>query len=129
MSEAKDDLRDLERLAVELAQLAGDRIIASLGTALAVKYKKLSREEEAEAEFRDPVSEIDSAVEAVLRERLAERYPTHAIIGEEEGGGELPPADYTWVIDPVDGTANFVNGFPIFAASIGLVHKLSLIHI
>ncbi|UHD45419.1 inositol-1-monophosphatase [Aureimonas altamirensis] len=123
MSEAKDDLRDLERLAVELAQLAGDRIIASLGTALAVKYKKLSREEEAEAEFRDPVSEIDSAVEAVLRERLAERYPTHAIIGEEEGGGELPPADYTWVIDPVDGTANFVNGFPIFAASIGLVHK------
>ena len=123
MSQAQDDLRDLERLAVELAQLAGDRIIASLGTALAVKYKKLSREEEAEAEFRDPVSEIDSAVEAVLRERLAERYPTHAIIGEEEGGGDLPPGDYTWVIDPVDGTANFVNGFPIFAASIGLVHK------
>ena len=38
MSQAQDDLRDLERLAVELAQLAGDRILASLGTALAVKY-------------------------------------------------------------------------------------------
>ncbi len=115
------DLRDIEQMAVELAHLAGDRITASLGQALAVKYKKLASAEE--AEFRDPVSEIDSAVEAVLRERLAERYPSHAIVGEEEGGGDLPPAEWTWVIDPVDGTANFVNGFPIFAASIGIVHR------
>ncbi|KAA0968951.1 inositol monophosphatase family protein [Aureimonas fodinaquatilis] len=116
---AQPDLRDLELLAVELAQLAGDRIVASLGQTLAVKYKKLGKEEE--AEFRDPVSEIDSAVEAVLRERLAEHYPTHAVIGEEEGGS-APTAEYTWVIDPVDGTSNFVNGFPIFAASIGILH-------
>lgn len=42
------------------------------------------------------------------------------MIGEEEGGS-APKAEYTWVIDPVDGTSNFVNGFPIFAASIGIL--------
>ena len=70
----------------------------------------------------DPVSEVDRAVEALVRERVAVRFPGHGVIGEEvdEPAGD---ADYLWVIDPIDGTANFVNGFPLFAVSIGVLHR------
>lgn len=115
-----DELIAIEALALELAQVAGAQIVGSLGRTLAVRYKTLSEDEA--AVFQDPVSEIDQAVEAVLRARLAARFPDHGIIGEEveETTGSSP---YTWVIDPVDGTANFINGFPLFAASIGVVRE------
>ncbi len=118
MNETDGELAAIQSLAFELAQLAGAQIVGSLGRTLAIRYKKLTEDEE--AVFRDPVSEVDHAVEAVLRARLADRFPDHGIIGEEveETQGS---SDYTWVIDPVDGTANFVNGFPLFAASIGVV--------
>lgn len=118
MSPATDELATIQAMALELAQLAGAQIVGSLGRTLAVRYKQISEGEE--AVFKDPVSEVDQAVEAILRARLADRFPDHGIIGEEvaETAGSSP---YTWVIDPVDGTANFVNGFPLFAASIGVV--------
>ena len=114
------ELAEIEALAYELAQLAGAQIVGSLGRTLAVRYKKLSEDEE--AVFKDPVSEVDHAVEVLLRARLADRFPDHGIIGEEieETSGN---SEFTWVIDPVDGTANFVNGFPLFAASIGIVRE------
>lgn len=118
MTQNDDELIAIEGLALELAQLAGAQIVGSLGRTLAVRYKKLSEDEG--AIFKDPVSEVDHAVEAVLRARLADRFPDHGIIGEEVDE-KLGGSPYTWVIDPVDGTANFVNGFPLFAASIGVV--------
>jgi myo-inositol-1(or 4)-monophosphatase len=118
MSGSADELASIEALAFELAQLAGAQIVSSLGRTLAVRYKTLAKGEE--AVFKDPVSEVDQVVEVLLRARLAERFPDHGIIGEEveETTGTSP---FTWVIDPVDGTANFVNGFPLFAASIGVI--------
>lgn len=115
-----ENLPEIEALAFELASLAGAQIESSLGRTLAVRYKKLSEDEA--AVFKDPVSEVDHAVEVLLRARLADKFPDHSIIGEEveETTGE---AGYTWVIDPVDGTANFINGFPLFAASIGVVFE------
>ncbi|MFD2237419.1 inositol monophosphatase family protein [Aureimonas populi] len=114
------DFTEIEALAFELASLAGAQIESSLGRTLAVRYKKLSEDEA--AVFKDPVSEVDHAVEVLLRARLADKFPDHAIIGEEvqETAGT---AGFTWVIDPVDGTANFINGFPLFAASIGVVFE------
>jgi myo-inositol-1(or 4)-monophosphatase len=72
---------------------------------------------------RDPVSEVDRRVEALIRTRLAERFPTHDIIGEEMEERPGRGQDCVWAVDPIDGTTNFVNGFPMFAASIGVLHR------
>jgi myo-inositol-1(or 4)-monophosphatase len=113
-------LRQIEATAVELARLAGAAIVGALGRELAVRYKDLP---DAVAAFRDPVSEVDEAVEALLRARLAERFPEHDIIGEESDGPLGPERDFVWVVDPIDGTTNFVNGFPLFASSIGVLYR------
>lgn len=67
---------------------------------------------------RSPVTDADRAVEAKLRKTLAESCPEDVIIGEEyENSGE---ASRTWIIDPIDGTANFLRGVPIWASLIAL---------
>ncbi|MFA6265734.1 MAG: inositol monophosphatase [Pseudolabrys sp.] len=116
---SRDTLRDIEHLAVELAGIAGAEIAKALGGLLAVKYKTAAKEDE----WRDPVSEVDSKVERMIRERLAENFPDHDIIGEEMEERPGRDSDFVWSVDPIDGTANFVNGFPLFAASIGVLYK------
>lgn len=69
-----------------------------------------------------PVTEADQAVEAALRERISLTYPNHAICGEEVGGA-IDPASPTWVIDPIDGTKNFMRGLEVYATLIALVHQ------
>ncbi|CAN5270606.1 histidinol-phosphatase [soil metagenome] len=69
-----------------------------------------------------PVTAADKAIEATLRARIAAAHPDHAILGEEEGGHPLDPAVPTWVIDPIDATANFMRGVPVFATLVALVH-------
>jgi myo-inositol-1(or 4)-monophosphatase len=116
-SETADSMR-IEALAVELAALAGREIAAAFGTIFTVRYKTGPQDA---ASLRDPVSEIDRNVEILIRERLAARFPDHGIIGEELA--EIPGrnSDFIWAVDPIDGTTNFVNGFPLFAASIGVL--------
>src|SRR5262245_37986958 len=89
---------------------------------LAIRYKDEASGAE-EAAWRDPVSQVDHRVEVLIRARLAERFPEHAIIGEEIDEHRERAHDIVWAIDPIDGTANFINGFPLFAASIGVLHK------
>lgn len=67
-----------------------------------------------------PVTEADTEVEAEIRRVLAERAPDMPILGEEEGG-ELDPQVATWVIDPIDATANFMRGIPVYATLIAVV--------
>lgn len=67
-----------------------------------------------------PVTIADKSVEAALRRAVAEKFPDHAIIGEEEGG--LADKAYCWVIDPIDGTRAFVIGKPLFGSLVALVH-------
>ena len=71
---------------------------------------------------RDPASEVDYEVERTLRKLLHNRTPYVGFLGEEEG---TPGAqtEYTWVLDPVDGTVNFVHGHPLVAVSLGLLHE------
>ena len=111
-------LARLERVAVELATLAGAEITTSLGHALSVRYKTKADET---ATFGDPVSEVDHNTEVLIRARLSDMFPTHGVLGEEmeAKAGE----DFIWAVDPVDGTTNFVNGFPLFAASVGVLHR------
>ena len=68
----------------------------------------------------DPVTEADRGAETVIRAVIAEAFPDHAIIGEEWGSsGE---SDYTWIIDPVDGTRAFISGAPVWGTLIGFAH-------
>jgi histidinol-phosphatase len=67
-----------------------------------------------------PVTEADRRVETEVRQRIAEAYPDHAVLGEEEGGA-IVAGGPTWVIDPIDGTKNFLRGVPVYASLIGLV--------
>jgi len=69
----------------------------------------------------DYVSEVDRMAEKAIVETLLEAYPDHAILAEE--GGAQGQSDYLWIIDPLDGTTNFLHGFPQFAVSIGLQIK------
>ena len=69
----------------------------------------------------DYVSEVDKMAEQAIVETLLEAYPDHAILAEE--GGAQGESEYVWIIDPLDGTTNFLHGFPQFAVSIGLQHK------
>lgn len=119
-------LAQIERTAVEVARLAGAEIVTALGGMLSVKYKSDAvAREDAEFAYRDPVSEVDHRVEVLLRARISERFPSHDIIGEEinDRPGDRPYAEFVWAVDPIDGTANFINGFPMFAASIGVLHR------
>jgi len=70
----------------------------------------------------DFVSEVDHAAEEAIIDVLREAYPAHGFLAEESGEKDAR-ADYVWVIDPLDGTTNFLHGFPQYCVSIALLHK------
>jgi myo-inositol-1(or 4)-monophosphatase len=71
----------------------------------------------------DFVTEVDRAAEDAIISVLREAYPNHAILAEESGLSKGSQDDFVWIIDPLDGTTNFIHGVPQFAVSIGLKHK------
>jgi myo-inositol-1(or 4)-monophosphatase len=77
-----------------------------------------------------PVTIADRSAEAALRQAISAAFPGHAIVGEEQGGHA--DEGVSWIIDPIDGTTNFVHGLPCFAISIALQQKnktiLGLVH-
>ncbi len=70
----------------------------------------------------DLVTEVDILSEKIIRERIGEKYTDHNILGEEEGRSDRN-SDYTWIVDPLDGTNNFAVGYPIYSVSIALQYK------
>jgi myo-inositol-1(or 4)-monophosphatase len=109
----------LEATAADLAESAGEQICAACEGELGVDFKPPA---EGSAPNSNPVSRMDKHVESLIRRRLADAYPEHTIIGEE-----FPPtpssSPFTWVVDPIDGTTNFINGLPLFACSIGVLFR------
>jgi histidinol-phosphatase len=73
-----------------------------------------------------PVSEADTAVERAIRERMAS-MAGHAVVGEEFGAEGADDADVRWIVDPIDGTKNYVRGVPIWATLVGVEHHGELI--
>ena len=72
----------------------------------------------------DDTTAIDAAAEAAIVETIHSVYPEHAILAEEgTGRGRNPDAEHLWIIDPLDGTTNFLHGFPQYCVSIALAHK------
>ena len=118
---------EIEAAAVEMAQGAGDILAAHFGRKISIEYK--------DKEERDPVTEVDKACQDYLVGEINRRFPDHSILGEEqseeeakkakEDSGATDPScgDFLWVLDPLDGTTNFLNGLPVYAVSVGVLHK------
>ena len=72
----------------------------------------------------DFVTEVDQAAENIIIETLLAAYPGHGILAEESGRARgAKDSEYLWIIDPLDGTTNFIHGFPVYAVSIALAHR------
>src|SRR5580700_6559281 len=74
----------------------------------------------------DLVTAADRAAEALIRDRIRQQWPTHDVLGEEQGLNDQG-SDYRWYVDPLDGTTNFAHGYPVFCVSMALEHKGRLI--
>jgi myo-inositol-1(or 4)-monophosphatase len=100
----------LLNVAVMAARRAGETLIRKM-----VSLDKLKIEEKGHNDF---VSDADRAAERAVISTVQKHYPDHAFLAEESGvSGE---SDHVWIIDPLDGTTNFLHGFPVFAVSIGV---------
>ena len=71
---------------------------------------------------RSFVTDMDLAIERRLRELISDAYPDHGVIGEEQGGASVD-SEFVWVLDPIDGTAPFIAGMPVFGTLIALMHN------
>jgi myo-inositol-1(or 4)-monophosphatase len=111
-------------VAVNCAAKAGEWIKSKMGnfTQLDTKYS-----------MNDLVTEVDKGAERMIRNLINTHFPTHSFLGEEgvEPGPEasakalqdMSDSEYLWIVDPVDGTTNYVHGFPFFSVSIALAHR------
>lgn len=100
-------------IAIRAARNAGKLLLRYMDRVDTLKIESKSR--------NDFVSDIDRAAEALIIQELRARFPDHAILAEESG--TQGHGDFQWIIDPLDGTTNYLHGFPQFAVSIALKHK------
>jgi myo-inositol-1(or 4)-monophosphatase len=100
-------------IAVRAAHHAGDIIMRSSENAASIKAERKAK--------NDFVTEVDRFAEQEIISILRNAYPDHGILAEESGHHEGD--DFTWIIDPLDGTTNFLHGFPQYSVSIALKHK------
>ncbi|MQG21703.1 MAG: inositol monophosphatase [SAR202 cluster bacterium] len=103
----------LEQFAIRLAKESGAKLLDHFLKPIEVEYKT--------GGDRDPVTIADKESEDFIRAQILKEYPDHAIIGEEGENHGSDAARFAWVIDPLDGTSNFINHIPIWACSIGLL--------
>ena len=99
------DPRSMEQAAVEAARLGGKL--------LGQRFRAGGNLEIREKGFHDFVTEVDQASEAALTGYLKQRFPDHAIMAEE-GSPREEREEFRWIIDPLDGTTNFIHGIPMF---------------
>ena len=76
----------------------------------------------------DFVTQVDKSAEAAIIDIIRRAYPEHAILAEESGDLPAAKAEYRWVIDPLDGTTNFIHGFPQYCVSIAIQHRGATAH-
>jgi histidinol-phosphatase len=105
-------IAQLHRDALELAHAARTTIDEALKTGFNVRHKS-------DGSY---VTDADLAVETLLRRLIEERYPTHGILGEEFPP-RLPHAEYQWILDPIDGTEDFVHRVPTFGSILALYYR------
>lgn len=107
-------MHPMVNIAVRAARAAG-RVITR-------GYENLSDLQIQSKGASDYVTDIDKEAEKTIIETIKKSYPEHSFLAEESGSSDHNP-DFLWVIDPLDGTTNFIRGIPHFAVSIGLLYK------
>lgn len=107
----------------ELLQTARDAARAAVAVHRA-HLGKVRAEEWAEKGTADFVTYVDREAEAEIVDLVRARYPDHSILAEEgTGASTTPPTDWLWVIDPLDGTTNYLHRYPMYAASVAVLHR------
>lgn len=108
-------------VAINAASKAGEWVKSKQGAYQNLRTKSSSK---------DLVTEIDRGAETLIKNLLLTHFPQHEILGEEGVGSGNPltlddirDAEYAWIVDPIDGTTNFVHGFPFYSVSIALAYK------
>ncbi len=110
-------MQPMLNIALRAARAASELIFRSIERLDTIKVD--------EKDAKDYVSEVDRAAEQKIIDALRKAYPTHAIRGEETGfhAGSGEGEEYLWIIDPLDGTTNFLRGIPHFAVSIACKYR------
>ncbi|HUH00017.1 MAG TPA: inositol monophosphatase family protein [Gammaproteobacteria bacterium] len=111
-------MHPLLNIGVRAARRAGDLIVRHINQLDAIKVDSKGR--------NDFVSEVDRMAEQDIIRTVQRSYPDHAFLAEESGASG--DAEYVWIIDPLDGTTNFLHGFPVFCVSIAVMHRGRLEH-
>ncbi len=107
-------MSDLLEVAQDAALEAGKFLKESVGRVISVETKM--------GEVRNLVSDADRGSEERIIRRIRQHYPGHAVLAEESGGSRQEE-EFRWIIDPLDGTTNFLHGLPIFSVTIGVEHR------
>jgi len=108
---------ELLRTAIELAQEAGRSILSTYGVGQGVEKK---------GDNNNVVTAADTRSEGIIVRGIRQKFPGHSIIAEE-AGCDLRASEYTWVVDPLDGTSNYAAGIPWFGVLIGVLRGQELI--
>ena len=108
-------LKEMESMVSEMARRAGLMLAEYFGRGVQVEFKDKGKN-------RDPVTEADRRSQEFLRKEIEIHFPGHAILGEEKLNQEGERPEWVWVLDPLDGTTNFMRGFDIYGVSIGVLH-------
>jgi myo-inositol-1(or 4)-monophosphatase len=106
-------LEEIENHSIDIARQAGQILAGQFCKPLEVQFK--------DKKNSNPVTAADRFSEKYLKRAISEKFPLHSIVSEE--GGTLFESDspFLWILDPLDGTSNFLNGLPLFAVSIGVL--------
>ncbi len=113
---SSSNLHPMLNVAIKAARAAGAIINRA---ALDVESVRISQKQ-----VNDFVTEVDQAAEAAIIETLLHAYPGHGIWAEESGKAHgAKDSEFVWIIDPLDGTTNFIHGFPVYCVSIALAVK------
>jgi myo-inositol-1(or 4)-monophosphatase len=109
-------LHPMLNIAIKAARAAG-----ALINRASLDIEKLQVQTKSTNDF---VTEVDQAAERVIIETILQAYPGHGILAEESGRSMgAKDSEFVWIIDPLDGTTNFIHGFPVYSVSIALAHR------
>lgn len=108
-------MNPMQNIGVRAARAAGRVITKNMGRLDSLRIEKKGH--------NDFASEVDKEAEAEVVETLLKAYPDHGIVGEENGQLGNADSDFQWIVDPLDGTMNYLHGYPHFSVSIALYEK------
>lgn len=108
-------LAEMESFAVGITRQAGGILLEQFRKPLVVEYKSKGN--------TNPVTDADRSSEEFLREAILKEYPEHGVLAEEGSQVDSKSSDFIWVLDPLDGTVNYLNGLPVFGVSVGVLYR------